>query len=127
MLFMACGENTKSKQNSANEKQENNNTVSVYYFHGKQRCKTCIAVENIVRETIETHFANNEKVEFLEIDTSEKNHEELVEKYEVVSTALIIEGGNNNINLTQQAFAVAIENPKKLVELIEQEVEKRLN
>lgn len=91
-------------------------TVNVYYFHGKARCKTCIAVGDVSKETIEKAFSGNANVRFTEINTSEKANEALVEKYEVTWNALIIAKGNQSKDLTEQAFATAVSNPEKLTE-----------
>lgn len=32
--------------------------VEVLYFHGKQRCVTCKAIEKYTKEVINTHFAS---------------------------------------------------------------------
>jgi hypothetical protein len=100
--------------------------VTVYYFHGKQRCKTCVAVQDVAREIIKTNFSGNTKVHFVEINTSEKGNEALIEKYEVTWNALIIAKGEVFIDITDQAFATAVENPQKLESLIKEEVNKRL-
>ena len=91
-------------------------TVNVYYFHGKARCKTCIAVGDVSKETIEKAFTGNTNVRFTEINTSEKANEALVEKYEVTWNALIITKGDQSKDLTEQAFATAVGNPEKLTE-----------
>jgi hypothetical protein len=101
--------------------------VNVFYFHGKQRCKTCVAVQDVARETIEKAFADNDKVRFIEINTSEKEFEALCEKYEVTWNALIISKGEEFIEITDQAFATAVGNPQSLVDLIKEEVNKRLS
>ncbi|KGN78698.1 hypothetical protein HW49_07825 [Porphyromonadaceae bacterium COT-184 OH4590] len=126
VLLTACGQNTQKSDSQASGLSTENDIVNVYYFHGKQRCKTCIAVGNIAKQTIETAFAGNDKVRFVEINTNEKVHETLVEKYEVTWNALIIAKGENSIEITEQAFATAIGNPQELENLIKQEVNKRL-
>ena len=35
--------------------------VEVMYFHGKQRCATCMAIEKYAREVVEKDFANEKK------------------------------------------------------------------
>lgn len=103
------------------------NIVNVYYFHGKQRCKTCIAVGEIAKETVGKAYAGNSNVYFTEINTSEPGSEALVEKYEVTWNALIIARGGNSVEITRQAFATAAENPQALENLIRDEVNKRLH
>ena len=100
--------------------------VTVYYFHGKARCMTCIAVGDVAKKTVETVYADNKKVRFVEIDTSEEANKALVEKYEVTWNALIIAKGDNSVEITQQAFATAVNNPQALENLIKDEVNKRL-
>ena len=100
--------------------------VNVYYFHGKQRCKTCIAVGDVSKETIEKTFAGNDKVKFTEVNTSDKANDALVEKYEVTWNALIIAKGDKSEDLTEQAFATAVGSPEKLTENIQSVVNKLL-
>ncbi len=97
-------------------------TVNVYYFHGKQRCKTCVAVGNLAKETVEKTFSGNNNVRFTEINTSEKGHETLIEKYEITWNALIIAKGSQSKDLTEQAFATAVNNPEKLTQLINETI-----
>lgn len=101
---------------------EDASITKVYYFHGKQRCRTCIAVQNLVEKTIAETYADNDKVQFVEINTSNKEFADLVEKYEVSWNALIIAKGDKSIDLTEQAFALAQTAPEELIDLIKQEV-----
>jgi hypothetical protein len=103
--------------------------VSVYYFHGKQRCMTCTAVGDVSQKFVETAYAGNSKVRFVDIDGSEKANEELVKKYEVAGNALIIAKGccnKSHTDITMQAFATAVNNPQTLETLIKDEINKRL-
>lgn len=132
-LFMvtACGNGGQKKATDASVATETNladaNTVYVYYFHGKQRCMTCNTVEKVAKEAIEKNYASNANVKFVLLPTDDKTNEALVEKYEISWNGLIIDkGGNNPINITEQAFANAVNNPEVLIELIKSEVNKRL-
>jgi hypothetical protein len=124
-VVTACGKNTQKAGNTA-QTTADTTIVNVYYFHGKARCKTCIAVGDVAKQTVEKSFAGNNKVRFVEISTSEKGSEALVEKYEVTWNALIIAKGDNFVEITQQAFATAVEKPQSLEKLIQDEVNKRL-
>ena len=60
--------------------------VEVIYFHGKQRCATCMAIEKEAKAVVERQFANdvkNGKVVFRTIDISDPKNESLANKYEV--------------------------------------------
>lgn len=131
VLLAACGNKTTSQQTESQTQEKQTVTtadasvVNVYYFHGKQRCKTCIAVGDLAKKTIEETYAGNNKVKFIEVDTSDKKFEDLVNKYEVSWNALIIAKGDNSIDITEQAFANALNNPDVLSDLIKKEVNQR--
>ncbi len=130
-VFASCGNpgkntteentNTQSLANDADDSM-----VYVYYFHGKQRCKTCIAVEEVAINTLTETYSNNPKVKYVEVITDDKENEKLVEKYEVTWNALVIVKGNSHVDITNQAFANAVNNAEVLTELIKTEVEKKL-
>jgi len=123
-ILTGCGQSGKKTENAASIDET---AVNVFYFHGKQRCKTCIAVGDVAKQTVEMAFTDNDKVIFTEINTSEKKYETLCEKYEVSWNALIIAFGDNYIDITDQAFATAVGNPQALENLIKNEVNNRLS
>ncbi len=102
----------------ASQQSEAADLVRVYYFHGKQRCKTCMAVEKLARETLAKNFADTDKVRFIEIDTSDKEHQGLVEKYEITWNALIVARAEVSADLTEKAFATAVNQPEELESLL---------
>ena len=71
-------------------------------------------------------YADNPNVKFVEVQTDDDANAALVEKYEVTWNALIIAKGDENIEITKQAFASAITHPDTLTDLITTEVAKRL-
>jgi ABC-type Fe3+-hydroxamate transport system substrate-binding protein len=128
LAFAGCNQTAKKADSSTvAEITADPSVVNVFYFHGKQRCKTCVAVQDVTKETIEKSFADNEKVVFHEINTSEKANDALCEKYEISWNALIIAKGEDFIEITDQAFATAVGNPQMLEDLIKTEVNKRLS
>ncbi|WP_288739809.1 nitrophenyl compound nitroreductase subunit ArsF family protein [uncultured Coprobacter sp.] len=131
LALTACGNrsNKKATENSGTEttvQVADASTVYVYYFHGKQRCKTCIAVGNVSEKTVKDVYADNPNVKFIEVQTDDEANAALIEKYEVTWNALIIAKGGDNIEITKQAFASAVNNPENLTDLIKTEVDKRL-
>lgn len=133
LSLSACGNSSSKNKSTENTTTSvavqaiNPSTVYVYYFHGKQRCKTCMEVEKVAKQTIEDTYANNSNVKFIEVNTSDKQNNALVEKYEVSWNALIIAKGNSSIDITEQAFANAVNKPEVMVDLIKNEVNKKLN
>lgn len=131
-LIFSCGGNGQAGKQTATASDSTKanvdaSMVNVYYFHGKQRCKTCLAVGELAKQTVESAYAGNGKVRFTEIDTSEKQFEDLVQKYEVSWNALIVVKGDASIDLTETAFANALEHPEVLSNLLKDEISKRLN
>jgi len=101
--------------------------VTVYYFHGKQRCKTCLAVQRIAEETISNNYANPSEVQFVEIDISDPENESIDEKYEIAFSSLLIATPAEKLNLTDEAFGLALSTEPKLKDLITTEVNNMLN
>ena len=67
--LMSCG----SGENTATAKSPEKDRVEVIYFHGKQRCATCMAIEKNAKEVVNTLFANelkNGTVVFKTVDNS---------------------------------------------------------
>lgn len=122
MLTACANSGNNSKQNAGTD----NSTVYVYYFHGKQRCMTCNAVEKVAKQAIEENYASNPDVVFKVLATADKANEALTEKYEISWNGLVIAKGEDAADITQKAFASAVNNPGVLINLIKNEVDSRL-
>lgn len=118
LLVMSCG-NGGRKQT---REEADASVVYVYYFHGKQRCKTCMAVEGLTKETVAENFNGNDRVKYSEVKTGEVENDALIEKYNVTWNALIIAKGEEYVDITNEAFATAVNHPEKLRQLIKQTV-----
>jgi hypothetical protein len=101
--------------------------VTVFYFHGKQRCVTCLTVQEVTQQAMIERFANNKDVQFVEIDFSIPENEPLAEKYEIVFSSLIVATPESYVDITEQAFDLALSKPEVLKDLIEKEVKTLLN
>jgi len=128
LSLTACGNrnNKKVADNAATEttvQAVNSSTVYVYYFHGKQRCKTCIAVEKITKETLDSLYSGNSSIVYTEVNTDDPAFSEITEKFQISWSSLIISKGEEKIDLTDFAFANALKSP----ELLKVELEKTLN
>ena len=109
----ACG-NSNAKGNKTAEKQAEKDRVEVLYFHGKQRCATCMAIEKNAKAAVEAAFADELKkgtVVFKTIDISKSENEAIADKYEVTWSSLFVTkwkgGKESKENLTEYAFANA--------------------
>ena len=93
----ACDNNGTKKSASTDVEQaqqlEQKDHVEVLYFHGKQRCATCMAIEKNAKEVVEVQFANelkNGTLVFRTIDISDPKNETIAEKYEVTSNRICL-------------------------------------
>lgn len=69
IALISCNQTEKKKPDTKETQNleittTDTSVVNVYYFHGKQRCKTCIAVGEVAKETVEKNYADNDKVRF---------------------------------------------------------------
>ena len=134
-LLVSCGGGkTENKQETAEATAPEQtvatadaSTVNVYYFHGKQRCKTCLAIEDVTKKAIADNYKDNPKVKFVEINIDEDKNKDIVEKYEIAFSSLLIAKGDNSVDITEQAFANALNSPDALTNLIKEEVNKRID
>ena len=86
--------------------------VDVYYFHATKRCPTCNAIESETVKTLNGSFAQqmeNGTVRLHVLNLDEKENRELVEKYEIYGSSLILvpASGDEPVNLTNKAFLYA--------------------
>lgn len=112
--LVSCG----SGENTANAKSPEKDRVEVIYFHGKQRCATCMAIEKNTQEVINNLFANelkNGTVVFKIVDISTPEGEKIADKYEVTWSSLFVnkwkDSKETRSNLTEFAFGNARKNP----------------
>ena len=114
----ACGNGAAKTAGTASvaqaQQHETKDRVEILYFHGKQRCATCLAIEKNAKEAVEAQFADELKrgtVVFRTIDISKAENEPLAEKYEVAWSSLFVcqwkDGQETYENLTDYAFAHA--------------------
>ena len=97
LTLAACGNNQNANTQAAAQ-IEQEDAVEVLYFHGKQRCITCNAIERLTKEVIEQDFAQqlkDGKIIFKVIDISTKEGEKIANTYEVTWSSLYINKWQN--------------------------------
>lgn len=116
-LFACGGGNSKTQK--SNEADNTKDRIEVLYFHGRQRCATCMAIEQRTRETLKEQFADemeNGTIVFRVIDLSQPENEALADKYEVTWSSLFVcrwkAGRETPENLTEFAFGNARKAPE---------------
>ncbi len=120
LALVACGGNARHSVSADDTRKEVavQDRVEVLYFHGKQRCATCMAIEQGTREVMENELADavgKGEVKFRVVDISLEENEAIAEKYEVTWSSLFVvkhKGGKDTAeNLTEFAFANARKSP----------------
>lgn len=85
--------------------------VEVLYFHGKQRCKTCMAIEKETKTVVQELKG---KAKLSVIDISTPKGKKLAQKYKVSWSSLYIVSGKGKNekaeNMTRFAFSNALRN-----------------
>ena len=130
LLFSCSG---KPKTENKQEVSAQGDRVEVIYFHGKQRCVTCRAIEQLTNEVLEATFKNQidkGAVVYKVIDISKKENGQIADKYEVTWSSLFVNGwkdGKENVNnMTEFSFSNARKSPDKFKEGIKNKVDELL-
>ncbi len=114
----------KNKTNNSVETEEFKEKITITYFHGERRCKTCIAVGDVAKLTYEENYKDNKDIAFKDINIDDKANEKIAEKYEIAGSALLIIINGKAEDITGMAFQNAVNNPEVLKEKIEEIVNK---
>jgi len=118
LTLSSCGNSQNAKAQSTT-KTTQTEYIEVLYFHGKQRCITCNAIEKLTKEVLDKDFAQqvkDGKVIFKVIDISTKAGEKVADKYEVTWSSLFInkwkDGKEVKNNMTDFGFSYAKNSPE---------------
>lgn len=113
----SCGNNQNANTQTSTQATQKE-VIEVLYFHGKQRCITCNAIEKRTKEVIDKDFAQqlkDGKIVFKVIDISTKEGEKIADKYEVTWSSLYInkwkDGKEAKNNMTDFGFSYAKGSP----------------
>ncbi len=67
--------------------------VVAYYFHGNFRCKTCLAIERLSRETITAEFPDelsSGRLTWRAVNVEEPDNEHFVRDFELTTRSLVL-------------------------------------
>lgn len=90
--------------------------VEVMYFHGKQRCVTCMAIEKNARDVVEKDFANEKKsgkVAFKVVDISTPEGARIAKDYRVTWSSLFVNSWKNGKEKRSDMTQFAFKNARK--------------
>jgi len=92
---------------------------SIYYFHGKRRCKTCLSISKLSKETAKKLSTDEKTIVFHDIDFDDSKNADLVEKFKVAGSSLFVVDSEGKItDITAFAFTNALNNADKCKEKI---------
>ncbi len=89
--------------------------VEVLYFHGKQRCPTCIAIGDNSLDVLNKEFTTqmkNKQVRFKEIDISTPEGEKIADKYHVTWSSLYVNQWKNGKEKRNDMTSFGFENAR---------------
>ncbi|MFI3287888.1 MAG: nitrophenyl compound nitroreductase subunit ArsF family protein [Rikenellaceae bacterium] len=132
LALVACGTgNSQKSKTDSSEKDStsisqlqtiDNSLTNVLYFHGKQRCATCVAIGTEAAELV-AQLAD-EGVAMVTIDFSTPEGEKIADSYEIASSSLIVVKDGKVDNLTAMSFQYARNNPEVFKENLREAVQK---
>jgi hypothetical protein len=67
--------------------------VIVYYFHGTRRCRTCLGIQNTIKQTINKRFPQETasgKLTFKEVNIDEEANKHLAKEYQISFSTMIV-------------------------------------
>lgn len=125
--LVACSRSPKTSQQPVPQYDR----VEVLSFHGKQRCVTCLAIEQLTRDVVENEFAAqvaDSSLVFRVVDITQE--ETFADRYQVTWSSLLLTQWQNGeecvCDLTEFAFANARTNPDAFKAEIQAKIAERL-
>ena len=117
-----------SSRQAATEKmvQSMGGKIEAYYFHFTSRCVTCKAVEAQAKEDLEKLYPEQVKkgtITFQAINLDDASSTAIAEKLKVSGQSLLLVKGSKQINITNEGFMYARNNPDKFKAVIKAKVD----
>ena len=98
-----------------------NSRVEAYYFHMSTRCVTCKSVEAEAKKDLEALYG--EKISFKAINLEEDANKAIIERLKISGQTLLLVKGDTKINITNEGFMYARNNPEKFKSIIKEKVD----
>ena len=81
--------------------KETDQKIIAYYFHGYQRCQTCLSIEAYAREALETGFPEaleKGRLEWRTVNMEAVSNRHYIDEYQLSSSSLILSSSSGNRN-----------------------------
>ncbi|WP_029038189.1 nitrophenyl compound nitroreductase subunit ArsF family protein [Salinimicrobium xinjiangense] len=116
LLFTSC--NSKAQNPTQSTTASSNAEIEVIQFHSENRCKTCLAIESLTRETLKDYPA----ISFSTVNVDKSENEKMADEFEAFGTSLFLYNPETGAkkNLTEFAFMNAGKEEKFRQELREE-------
>jgi cytochrome oxidase Cu insertion factor (SCO1/SenC/PrrC family) len=114
----------------AQESKTDEKNVEVYYFHYERRCATCTNVENTTIKTLEENFTEqmqDGRVVFISVNIEDETNRALMETLKVSGQTMLFVYGDEQVDLTNDAFININTRPGRYVEKVKATVQKFLS
>ena len=124
--LLACNTPTNEK---AETTVADGDKIEIYYFHFSKRCATCNAVENETLATLEKLYAEKVSdgvISFTSLNLDDEGIKEKAKALNVSGQTLLLVKGENQVNLTNDGFMNARNNPEKFQEILKAQIDKLL-
>ncbi len=121
-VSISCSGQTGNNKNPSVKKADD---VQVYYFHNARRCATCKAVEAESKKAVVELYGS--KVPFVAYNLEEDEGEQKAKELGVSGQTLLIVSGDTKINITNEGFMHARNNPDKLKQIIKDKIDPLMN
>lgn len=133
ILLISCSNSTEKKTETASTDVKQADRIEVLYFHGAQRCVSCKAIESNTKALLDSLYSNeiaSGKIVYKIIDISQKENEEVADKYEVTWSSLFVNRWKNGTeevnNMTEFGFANAKSDPDSFKNGIKSKIDELL-
>ena len=124
-LVMIMGSWSCNAQTDKKEIKTISAKVEAYYFHFTARCITCKTIESETMADLESLYGG--KVSFQSLNLEDESSKALAEKLKVSGQSLLIVKGDTKINITNEGFMYARNNPEKFKSIIKEKVDPLIN
>ncbi|MCP3933645.1 MAG: hypothetical protein GY705_31645 [Bacteroidetes bacterium] len=132
-LFSNCTNNSQEEfQMPVRKAPLAENRIEVIDFHTNHRCKTCLKIEKLTKETLAASYSDqieNGVVSFQLINSDDEANEAIVQKFLAFGTTLVLnvinEGEEKHIDLTEFAF-MAVSNDEKFTDGLKEHMNSEL-
>jgi len=100
---------------------QTNTKIEAYYFHNKTRCTTCKTVEAEAKADLKELYGD--KVTFQALNLEDKATDPVAQKLKVSGQTLLVVKGDKQVNLTNEGFLYAVNDPDKFKKIIKEKVD----